>query len=47
MKINLSISEENRNHCKEASLELFGRKNVSGYIGMLIKQDINSKKKNK
>jgi ribosomal protein S17E len=35
----ISMSQEDKDHCKEKSKKLLGRENVSGYIAVLIQKD--------
>ena len=35
----ISMSQEDKDHCKKKSKKLTGRENVSGYIAVLIQKD--------
>lgn len=35
----ISMSQEDKDHCKKKSKQLLGRENISGYIAVLIQKD--------
>lgn len=41
-KVTITLTPETINEAKEASEKIFGRVNLSGFIGMLIKKEINN-----
>jgi len=42
-KVTITLSPEQQEKAREASKKLFGRENISGFIGYLIEQHGNTK----
>jgi uncharacterized protein YoaH (UPF0181 family) len=42
-KVTITLTPEQQEKAREKSVKLFGKSNVSGYVGYLIEQDLKNK----